>query len=298
MHGHSDSLAFETATLSLPDRIFDQLEQTNLEQSGTGRLGGILVEATDGYRDSSSIPVVRSTAIYHQRAQPFNALHHDIIRQIRARLGGAKFNNALIEIYGPEYGTMKFHSDCGIDLKPDTYIALYSCYQNPATPDRALIVKNKLTGSTSQIMLTNNMVVAFSTETNKYFLHKIVKIQGVSKGKTEGKNKESMSNKWLGITFRRSKTFVKFDDIRGVLMRSEDGEGDDRWQSLRLANAEERQLFYRERSIENETATHRYPEIDYTVSPSDLLPLASVDPVTLGSLESAPKILDPDSGGK
>jgi hypothetical protein len=67
----------------------------------------------------------------------------------------------------------------------------------------------------------------------------------------------------LGITFRTSKTFVRF--CGGFACFPDDAR-------LTLADAEERREFYHLRSRENTLTDFAYPRITYTISESDLMP--------------------------
>lgn len=70
-------------------------------------------------------------------------------------------------------------------------------------------------------------------------------------------------NPWLGLTFRTSKTVVRYHDGRACF---HDGT------SLTLADDEQKREFYRLRHRENNEVDFRYPRISYTVSESDLMP--------------------------
>ena len=75
------------------------------------------------------------------------------------------------------------------------------------------------------------------------------------------------ANRWLGITFRTSGTFVHFGDHGG------DGAaylGDGT--PLTLASEDERQAFYRLRRRENREIDFDYPPLAYTISESDRWP--------------------------
>lgn len=154
-----------------------------------------------------------------------------------------KFNNAMIEIYDETYTKMKFHTDQSLDLLENSYICLFSCYKYSDSNIRKLIIKNKNQLTTDTIDLHNNSFVIFSTETNKQFLHKII-----------GNTKE-----WLGITFRCSKTFID----KNLCFKNN--------KPIRIANELEIKEMYKYKSLENKTIDFNYPEIDYTLSSSDLI---------------------------
>ena len=50
----------------------------------------------------------------------------------------------MIEIYDSKYCKMGFHTDQSLDLQENSYIGIFSCYNDPTTKDlRKLKVKNK-----------------------------------------------------------------------------------------------------------------------------------------------------------
>jgi len=176
------------------------------------------------------------------------------MERIKEKTQIGEFNNAMIEIYDSTYRKMGSHSDQALDLADDSYIAIYSCYEDPATTNlRKLIVQQKgddIDKQSKILSMHHDSVIFFSTSTNSQHLHKIVL-------DTED------SNRWLGITFRLSKTFIKWID--GVPTLTHSGI------PLTLANKEESKRFYKFRSEENREVQFNYPELNYTVSPSDLL---------------------------
>jgi hypothetical protein len=136
------------------------------------------------------------------------------------------------------------------------YICIYSCYNNPLTTDiRRLIVKNKVTQTCTEIALDHNSVVLFSLDTNRKHQHKIV-LQS-----------SSSDDQWLGITFRKAKVFIHF--INEIPYFSHNNT------RLTLAYKEQRTDFYKCRRLENANTDYVYPEITYTISPSDCLQLVS-----------------------
>ena len=118
--------------------------------------------------------------------------------------------------------------------------------------NRILQIQNKTTKINSQLVLKHNSVVLFSTETNKQHLHRIIL------AKPE-------NTRWLGITFRLSHTYIDYHSskLTPTLIHSN--------KSLLLANAEQKKNFYKLRGQENKSLDFSYPELDYTISPSDLL---------------------------
>ncbi len=247
--------------LPMEPKLFQELSlSTNFEVLGKGRKGNHLVRM-----ESDQIPIVRTTTKYHLPAQDFSGSHQaiaeKITEQVKEHLSITPvFNNALIEIYNHQYYKMGFHSDQALDLASNSYIALFSCYENPGNlPSkllRKLKVKNKTTQKEMIIDLKPNSVVLFSTETNMEFSHKIVLGGFPDLSPTEA------DNQWLGITFRQSKTFIHFRDNQPLM---EDG------LSLTLANEAEQKQFYRLRSQENKQLSFDYPRLNYTLNEGDLL---------------------------
>jgi hypothetical protein len=239
------------------DIFQDLLGITEFEDITNGRKGAIIVD----YKNDL-IPIVRTTTIYNKPAQKFNIIHYDIIDKIK-QVSGIKelqFNNALVEVYNSEYYKMGYHSDQFLDLANNSYICLYSCYENPDDTKciRKLVVKDKKTNISSDIMLDNNSIILFSLETNSNYLHKIV----LDNNKSD--------NRWLGITFRLSKTFVKFmengyGEVVPMLLPAN--------KVLELANEEQKKEFYKLKKLENLAIKYEYSDINYSISKSDLMQL-------------------------
>lgn len=74
---------------------------------------------------------------------------------------------------------------------------------------------------------------------------------------------QAADNPWLGVTFRTSKTPLRFRDRQPYLPSGE---------RLISADEDQRGEFYRLRRRENTETDFRYPQLTYTVSESDLLP--------------------------
>jgi len=137
----------------------------------------------------------------------------------------------------------------------NAHVCLFSCYNDASNPVgiRKLIIQNKTTKEHSEVLLENNSAVLFSTSTNHEHLHKIVL------------EENAPDSKWVGITFRLSKTFVRFiDDVPHMHSSGN---------VLRIANNDEKREFYKHKSNENRSVGYDYPEITYTVSKSDMLPV-------------------------
>lgn len=259
---------------NLQGNVFHGLiEATIFEDIGKGRQAAVLVDSKGGF-----IPIVRTTTAYRNPAQQFQPIHFDIINIIKQignpSLSKLQFNNALVEIYDSQYRTMKFHSDQALDLADDSFICIFSCYENPRNPNRKLQICNKTSQELSEICLDHNSVILFSISTNSHHLHKIV----------IDENTDS-NNRWLGITFRLSKTYIRFENYLPIIHFppiSAGGDGsvcndssrncDYLNRELRLATSDESKQFIRMRGEENRSVNFSYPFLDYTISPSDRIP--------------------------
>lgn len=247
---------FHKFILDFPN-YFRELENSVLfEPISNGRQGAILVK-----KDNNLTPIVRSTTQSYYPPMVFKDIHLEIANKIQSIFPNFRFNNALIEKYTNDYKKMGFHSDLSLDLEDDSYIALFSCYRNPNNPNRKLVIKGKeydtFNETTLEKLLENNSIIIFSTETNRNFLHKIVYDYSVP-------NDE---NEWIGITFRLSKTFIYFSNSQPLFYPSNI--------PLRIISKEEEKSFFKLRSIENNqispiNSTSFYPQLDYTLSYSDL----------------------------
>ncbi|GAB7184270.1 hypothetical protein ATKI12_4101 [Kitasatospora sp. Ki12] len=223
-----------------------------LEDVGKGRRGAVLTRVDE----SGGVPLVRTTTRYGSPAQRFRAVHERLARRIQERSGlPVGFNNALIESYTNACTTMGSHSDQALDLADGSFIAVFSCYRDPGSgPPRKLVFEEKgADGEKFEIPLAHNGVVAFSVESNRRLKHKIV---------LDAPDR-TVDNQWLGVTFRTSKTFVRYRDGHAYLP-----------QGPRLVSAddEQRREFYGLRRRENGETDFGYPLLTYTVSESDLMP--------------------------
>ncbi len=243
---------FQKIYLSYDNHLFDELlNSAKLENSQSGKPRSAAIIALPS--DDQSIPIVRSTTIYHHPVQRFTDIHHDIIKNINNSLGSNyRFNNGMLELYDHRYRTMAYHSDQALDLNEDSHIAIFSCYETlPSSDDelRTLVIKNKINKDVHHVVMDHHSVILFDVHTNNQYWHKIVL-------------KSNKNNKWLGLTLRLSKTFVKHvgNDICMA-----DGT------PLQLATEQEITQFYKLRSMENQNTDFIYPPINYTISPSDLL---------------------------
>lgn len=252
---------FYTITLPCDEHLFAHLHaHTRLENITKGRLGNTLIKKT-----SAGIPLVRTTSQYQHPAQAFLSCHQQIVEHIKTSLKQqalpeTDFNNALAEVYDASYSTMKYHSDQCLDIKKPSCIGLFSCYEHPALLTdkhiRTLRVKHKNSDEQFDIPLNHNSVVIFSTDTNAQYHHKIILQQ-----KPNLKNGEK-DNKWFGITFRESKTFINFKNGQPYFS---DGH------PLTFATESEQKQYYKLRGEENKRIEFNYPPINFTLSAADLL---------------------------
>ncbi|MCP2342517.1 alpha-ketoglutarate-dependent dioxygenase AlkB [Actinomadura rupiterrae] len=250
-------IADEVASYDLPieGNPFGELyAATRWEDVGKGRQGAVLTKADE----AGGVPLVRTTTRYAEPAQLFRPVHERLAQQIQERAGlSAGFNNALIETYTNAYTKMGAHSDQALDLAGGSSIAVFSCYEHPdAGPPRKLIFESKTSGDEDEkveIPLVHNSVVVFSVDANRRLKHRIVLDKPVP----------ATDNRWLGVTFRTSKTLVRFRDGHAYLP-----------QGARLTHADDEQSreFYELRRRENKETDFAYPALTYTISESDLVP--------------------------
>ncbi|MBS2546742.1 hypothetical protein KGQ19_07665 [Catenulispora sp. NL8] len=249
----------EIISCALPaeEDLFTELyASVGWEDVGKGRQGAVLARSDE----AGGVPLVRTTTRYGSPAQRFQAIHERLAQQIRERAAlPVGFNNALIETYTDAYKTMGGHSDQALDLAGDSHIAVFSCYRHPESgPPRKLIFESKGPGPDAEkfeIPLVHNSIVAFSVAANRRLRHRIVL-------DAPG---QAADNRWLGVTFRTSKTLVRFRDGDVYLP---DGA------RLTSADEEQKQEFYRLRRRENHERDFVYPPLTYTISDSDLMPPA------------------------
>ena len=240
-------------TLTTEENLFGELAaSTRWESVGKGRRGAVLARIDE----AGGVPLVRTTTRYVSPTQRFRAVHERLAEQVRQCVPiPVDFNNALVECYTNAYATMGSHSDQALDLADESFIAVFSCYQHPeAGSPRKLIFETKDSGGeTFETSLAHNSIVAFSVAANRLLRHRIIL---AAPG-------QSTENQWLGVTFRTSKTSVRFRDGRAYLPGG-----------ARLVSADDgqRQEFYQLRRRENKETSFVYPALTYTVSESDLMP--------------------------
>ena len=257
----TSNTAFYKITLDLKTNLFNELlNVTDFESVTKGRIGNHLVNA-----DENGVPIVRTTTKYNIPAHNFSAVHHNLVDSINntikdSALPALRFNNALIEVYNASYFKMNYHSDQSLDLDNDSYIGVFSCYENPdgltEQHIRKLKIRDKVSDEEFEYSLTHNSVILFSVSDNTKFLHKIV-LDTVANSKPSGSD-----NKWLGITFRTSKTYIKFED-NGPHFSNGD--------LLELANKEQEMELYKLRGQENRSVDFVYPDLTYTVNIADMM---------------------------
>ena len=234
--------------------LFAELSDScSFERVGSRQVA-MLAEKTD-----QGIPLVRSTLKMQQPTQYFRAAHVNLISAIKKlfnEIEGLEFNNAMVELYTNSYRDMKYHTDQSQDLKQNSYICLVSCYNNKHENLRELKIKPKNGGLVSTVVLNNNSVVIFDTKDNYLNSHKICL-----------PSPDIFDTCWLGITFRCSKTFIKFE--QSIPRMLPDGE------VLRLATRSEEIDTFRIKARENLVALEiDYPENNFTLSSGDLIELA------------------------
>ncbi len=245
-------MPFHKFILNQEDSFYNFSKDITFENIYNGRQGAIIVNSNN---DTDSVPIVRSTTVFNNPAQSFKQVHYDLIKNIRDTTQfEAKFNNAMIEIYDNQYRTMGYHSDQALDIADDSYICIFSCYKNP-TDNNTRKLYNKQKGpkeslkNSECINLEHNSVVIFDKHTNSEWVHKIVLEN----------NNASFDNKWLGITFRLSKTFINSKE------------------PLMLINKNDNKDLYSEyitqRSWENKEVGFVWPITNVTISPSDIMPI-------------------------
>ena len=153
----------------------------------------------------------------------------------------------MVELYDSSYTKMGFHTDQAQDLALDSYICIFSCYEGNTCesdePPRMLVVKNKQTGLVTEYPMRNHECIVFSTITNAAHVHKIVG--------------GGCRRRWLGVTFRTSKTFVerREDELFFV------GSG----RLLRRATEEDAMEMRKCKGRENKEADFLWPDMNFTI---------------------------------
>ena len=104
-------------------------------------------------------------------------------------------------------------------------------------------------GAISELALLHHSVVVFSLDTNREFTHAITLCANAP------------VNDWLGITFRTSKTRMRFLDGHPCFSNGA---------RLTIATDDQRREFFQLRR-ENEETSFTYPSLGYTISEGDLM---------------------------
>lgn len=239
--------------------MFEALHQSvEWEVMGKGRQGAVIVRVEKERDGTVVVPIVRTTTSYTRAAQAFVSLHERLIGSIASAVGvPLDFNNAAMEIYDASYRKMGWHTDCSLDLRNESFICLFSVYEEPVATSatRTLCVMNKRTQQVTNSILHHNSAIFFSTSTNAAHVHKIVALSPPRVGES----------RWLGVTFRFSKTKVRFAEGVPRLLSGP---------ALTLATPEQRGRFLNCKGAENKTdGVYEWGD-DFnftTISASDLM---------------------------
>lgn len=164
------------------------------------------------------------------------------------------FNNAMAEVYDPEYTKMRFHTDCALDLEDASQICIFSCYEDEHDVPRKLVIRDKVSREVQETSMDHSSIIVFDTGANSRHVHKIV-----SGGRARAR--------WLGLTMRTSKTFVTRQPDETIVFH--DG--------LRMLTATEddRKRFFQMKKKENELTDFRYPHVQFSLADFRLQPTAA-----------------------
>lgn len=235
------------------ENLFIELTKQQFEPVVKGRSSAVVVEPFEG-----KIPVIRTSTTYNNPAQRFRDVHRDIIRYLNSdskkykednRINEQKkYNNAMIEIYDERYKKMGFHSDQVFDVEENSNILTYSCYEDPDKPNRMFVFCDKQHKKERSVVLQHDSLLIMPWNFNQNYLHKIVMIQKIDTDK---------NNKYVSITYRKSKTFI-----------------DPKNPHIHKANNEEKKEFYKLCGIQNNEIDPKIPEFNYAISTAEF----SLDP--------------------
>ena len=242
---------FEIYQLELPNLFNAMYSKYNFEKTAKDRLGCNFAKI-----ENMIIPIVRTTSSYLHSTLNFDDIHRIIIDSINS-ISCMDFNNSMVELYQPNCRTMGFHSDQSLDLEDNSYICIFSCYNNPNTTNtRKMIIKRKCDGKEQIITLLHNSIIIFSTKVNSKYLHKIV-LDDVKNSTCR-----LADDLYIGVTLRKSKTLINYQSgIPRFLNET----------PLTLATEEERIEFFKLKGNENSSIISRHFDINYTLSEGDLL---------------------------
>lgn len=242
------------------------------ENVAKGRQGANVIDI-----QSNLIPLVRTTTPYQNANQTMTPVYYELMKQINQSIQQTlDFNNALVELYSSKCSKMGFHSDQSQDLNPDSFICIFSCYDLPTVsiPKKLKIqqkmesnidVKTKTktkSSTTPELNLHHNSITLFSVNTNSKYQHKII-----------SPFFSSIDPECCIVTFRQSKTFITFDNNNKTPFFVKNNT------PLRLASDDERMKLYQYKSLENSHVHFKYPDLDWTISPGDL-----IEPIVLSEL--------------
>jgi len=242
-----------------------------LENITKGRKGAVL---THGYKEVHS--VIRTTTPYKNPPQMIPKSYyaplieiHNFIRDQMGYANAKMFNNAMVEVYDPRYRTMGYHTDQMLDLEPNSFICIFSCYEfnsNSKTDWRKLIIKDKDSQEEFEIDLEHNSCVVFHTATNKHMNHKIILDSNLA------------LYRWLGITLRVSQSYILSLGSEKYLCKNPFNTYGKPSIVLTMATDEQKKQYYKLKGKENREKNFEWPEISYTISPSDLMKPIGMDP--------------------
>ena len=238
------------------DVTFDQINNSQkFPTLGKGRKGFIVY-----FPNSGKIPLIRSSTEYssYESNSVIETLLDNINKQTffqNSRDGNIDsiFNNLMIEKYDRRYKTMGWHSDCYVDLEKGSNIGILSFYSNPGRPNRILEFYNKTTGEPGpKILLKDKSMFLLTYQINLLYNHRIVA-------------SSDEDNEWIGVTLRKSKTYIKLEEsIPKILIPN------DEWKNLRLATFEDTKEFIKHKGRENINIEEQTANFDFVLFQSDL----------------------------
>lgn len=203
--------------------------------------------------DAGSLPIVRTTCSTVP-CWSFTPVHLGLMQAIDIASGVAhNFNNAMAELYEPEYSKMRFHTDCALDLEDASQICIFSCYEDEHDVPRKLVIRDKVSGEVQETSMDHSSVIVFDTGANSRHVHKIVS--------------GGCRTRWLGLTMRTSKTFVTRRADETVVFH--DG--------LRMSTATEddKKRFFEMKKQENQLTDYKYPHVQFSLADFRLPPTAA-----------------------
>lgn len=192
--------------------------------------------------DADFIPIVRTTCPTVS-CWCFGLVHLRLMQAIDSASGNAhSFNNAMAEVYDPEYTKMRFHTDCALDLEDDSEICIFSCYEDECDHPRTLVTRDKESGKVEEMSMDHLSVIIFDVGANSRHVHKIVS--------------NGCKARWLGLTLRTSKTFV----TRQSVVFRHDGS------KMTAATEHDRSMLFKLKGQENKLSSFKYPHIQFSLA--------------------------------